>query len=85
MAGQSEDCSDSKVIQIVFNGRTFKYHIFLGGVVILFLSPMNFLTDFVLILSFKFGSYVIKRIRYPRSDILIGMMRCLFWLEEGKW
>ena len=29
MTGQLEECSDLKVMQIVFNGRTFKYH--LGG------------------------------------------------------
>ena len=46
MSGQLEECSDSKVMKSVFNGRNFKYH-FGEIVLICFLSPMNFLTAFV--------------------------------------
>ena len=46
MAGQLEECSNSKGMQSVFNGSTFKYHF--GEVVfICFLSPISFLADFV--------------------------------------
>ena len=45
-AGQLEECSYSKGIQSVLSGRTFKYHF--GDVgVRCFLSPIEFLTDFV--------------------------------------
>ena len=53
MTGQLEECYDSKVMQSVLNGRTFKYHFGEGGFVC-FLSPINFLTYFVWIISFKF-------------------------------
>ena len=46
MAGQLEDCSDSRVVQSGLNGRTFKYHFGEVGF-ICFLSPIHFLTDFV--------------------------------------
>ena len=47
-AGQLEECSGSKIMQSVFNGRTFKYHLGGGRVgCIYFHSPINFLTAFV--------------------------------------
>ena len=56
-------------------------NIIFGEVVFIsFLSCMNFLTDYVWIISFKFGSQVIKEIRFPRSDILIGIMPGLIWV-----
>ena len=46
LTGQLEECSYSRVIHSVLNGRTFKY--ILGKVgFICFLSPVNFLTAFV--------------------------------------
>ena len=45
MAGQLEECSDSKVMKIVMNGRIFKYHFEEVGS-IYFLSPVSFLKAF---------------------------------------
>ena len=44
-AGQLEECSDSKVMQSVFNGRTLNT-IFGWVGFICFLNPIHFLTDF---------------------------------------
>ena len=46
VAGQLEECYDSKGMQSLLSGRTFKYNFGEVGFICL-LSPINFLTAFV--------------------------------------
>ena len=46
LTGKSEECSDSKGIKSVLNGRAFKYSFGEVGFVC-FLNPVKFLTAFV--------------------------------------
>ena len=73
----------SKLMKNVLNGRTLKYH-FWGGKFHMFPEPYQFSHGLCLNFFFKFFSYVIKDIRLPHSDILIGMMKCILWLEAVK-
>ena len=83
MSGQLEECYNSKVMESVLNGRTFKYH-FGGGR--LYMIPQSYefsrglcLNNFPQVL---FAGNQRDQVTHP--DISIGRIRCIVWLELGN-
>ena len=83
LAGQLEECSDSKGIQSVLNGSAFKYH-YGGGRFHMIHQSYKISHGLCLNNLLQVWLIVNQRDQVPRSDILIGLMRCIIWLEEGK-
>ena len=83
-AGQLEECSDSRGIKIVLNGRTFKYQ-FWGGRFHILPHSYNFPHCIYLNNLLQVWLIVNQRDQVPKFRyILTGLMRCIIWLEEGN-
>ena len=82
-AGQLKEFSNSKVMLNVLNRSNFIYH-FCGGKFHMLPQSYKFSLGHCLNNSPQIWLKVNQRDQVPLLDVIIRLMRCLVWLEEGN-